>query len=90
MATSPRPVGASDHGADGQRHGAQMHGHVVAHGYGLGSGIVDGAGVVAAFLDVGREGGLAQHDAHFVRDGDEDVAEDFEFDGIGFHWGGAG
>ncbi len=36
-----------------ERHGAQMHGHVVAHGHGLAGGVVDRAGVIAPLLDIG-------------------------------------
>ena len=61
--------------AHGEGHRAQMHRHVVAHRDGLATGIVDGARVIAALLDVGGKCGLAEHRAHFLGDGNEDVAE---------------
>ena len=61
-----------------QRHRAQMHRHVIAHGDRLAARIVDRAGVVAALLDVGRIGGLAQHHAHFLGDRSQQMPEQFE------------
>jgi len=60
-----------------------MHGHVIAHGDDLSAGIEDGAGIIAAFLDVGRKGGAAQGDSHFFGDGVVEILEDLEFDRIG-------
>ncbi len=45
-------------------------------------GIEDGAGIVAALFDVGRERGAAQGGAHLFGDGVVEVLEDFEFDWI--------
>jgi hypothetical protein len=55
---------------------------MIAHGHGLGRGIINRAGVIAAFFDIGRESGLAQHHAHLFGDGDEDIAEEFELYGV--------
>ena len=38
-----------------ERHRAQMHGHVIAHGHRFAAGVVNGARIVAAFLDIRRE-----------------------------------
>ncbi len=70
---------------DRERHGAQMHGHVIAHRDGFASGIVHGAGIIAALLDVCRVRSLAQHRAHFFGDGNQQMAKQLQFDGIGFH-----
>ena len=40
--------------------------------------VINGAGVIAPLLDVGAERGLAQHRAHLIRDGDEQIAEDLQ------------
>src|SRR5438270_6448020 len=45
--------------ADRKRHRAKVHGHVVAHGDSLAGGVIDRAGIIAAFLDVGTESSLA-------------------------------
>src|SRR5690349_5328726 len=59
-----------------------MDRHVVAHRDRLSSAVEYRAGVVATFLNVGRESGSPKRGAHFFRDGVEDVLEDLEFDGI--------
>ena len=83
MTTSPGSMRhVLDGSLDGERHGAQMHGHVIALRDGMAMFIVDGAGVVQPLLDVGREAGPAECNSHLLRDGDEDVFEDLEFDGI--------
>ena len=83
MTMSPgSSVALFDRGRDRHGHGAQVHRHVVAHGDDLACGIEDGAGVVAALFDVGREGGAAQGGAHLLGNGVVEVLEDFEFDGI--------
>jgi len=46
-------------GRDRHWHGAQVHRHVIAHGDDLACGIENGAGVVAALFDIGREGSAA-------------------------------
>ena len=63
-------------------HGAQVHRHVIAHGDDLAFGIEDGAGVVAALFDIGREGSAAQCGSHFLGDGMVKVLENLEFDGV--------
>ena len=74
-----------------QRHRAQVHRHVVALRDRLAVGVVDGARVVEPLLDVGREAGAAQRDAHLLGDGDEQVLEDLELDGIdALHFGATG
>src|SRR5262249_15202942 len=55
VARSEVEGGAS--GGYGGRHRAKMHGHVIAHGQNVAVGVVDGAGVVAALLDVRRKRG---------------------------------
>ena len=70
-----------DHGRDRHGHGAEVHGHVVAHGDDALLGVEEGAGVVAALLDVGRDGGAAQGGAHLFGDGVDGALEDGEFDG---------
>src|SRR5579864_1449131 len=62
-----------------------MHRHMIAHGEHVTRAIEDGAGIVAALLDIRRESGSAQHAAHFLRDGMEQVFEDFQAHGIEFH-----
>ena len=57
-----------------------------------------GAAEVEPLLDVDRGGGGLQRHAHFLRDGHEQIVEDFEADGIdlgtdgvlAFEWHGAG
>ncbi len=68
--------------ADGFGHGTEVNGHVIAHGGGFPGGVVDGAGVVAAFLDVDRECCFAEDDAHFAADGGGEMAEELELDGV--------
>jgi len=56
---------------------------VIAHGDDFARGIEEGAGIVAAFLDIRREGGAAESGSHLFGDGMVEVLEDFEFDGVG-------
>ena len=65
------------------RHGAQMHGHVVAHGNHARLAIEDGAGVVAALLDIGRERGAAQGSAHLLGNGMHGALKDRQLNRIG-------
>ncbi len=65
-------------GSDGGRHGAEMHGHVVAHGEDFAGGVVDRAGIIAAFFDVGGKSGAAEGRAHFFGDGVKNIFKDFE------------
>ena len=39
--------------AHGERHRAQVHGHVIAHGHGFAAGVVERAGIIAALFDIG-------------------------------------
>ncbi len=66
-----------------KRHGAQMHGHVIAHRHGFALGVVDGAGIIAAFLDIRGKRSLAQHRAHLFGDGDQQMPEQLQFDRVG-------
>ena len=68
-------------GLDGVGHGAEVNGHVVAHGDDALMAVEEGAGVVAALLDVGRDGGAAEGGAHLFGDGVDGALEDGEFDG---------
>ncbi len=79
-------------GSDGHGHGTEVDGHVVAHGDQFAFGGEDGGGVVAALLDVGREGGAAQGCAHLDSDGVERVADDGDFCGVEWaaRWSSAG
>ncbi len=67
-----------------KRHRAQMHGHVIAHGHRFAVGVVNGAGIIAALLDIGRKRSFAQHRAHLFGDGDQQMPEQLQLDGIGF------
>jgi hypothetical protein len=58
-----------------QGHRAQMHWHVIAHRDRFAFSIVNRARIVAAFFDVRRIGRFPQHRAHFLRDGDQQMAE---------------
>src|SRR5688572_14087205 len=71
-------VAAGDGSLNRQRHRAKMHGHVVALGDHLAGRVEQGARIVAAFLDVWREGGALERRTHFLRDGMEETLEDFE------------
>src|SRR5271154_3261543 len=62
-----------------------MHGKMVALRNGLPGGVVDGAGVVEALFDVGREAGATKGHSHLFGYGDEEVFEYFEFDWIKTH-----
>jgi hypothetical protein len=72
-------------GAHRERHGAQVHGHVVALRDRLAVGVVDGARVVQPLLDVRGKPRAAQRDPHFLGNREEDVLEDLEFDRISAH-----
>ena len=77
-----REVDCGDGGRNRHGHGAEMHGHMVAHGDDTRPAVEDCAGVVAAFFDVGRERGAAQGCAHLLGDGVDGALEDGEFDWI--------
>src|SRR5690348_718538 len=62
-----------------------MHRHVVAHGDDLALAIKNGAGIVATFLDVGRERRTPERRAHLLSDGMVEVLEDFQFHRIAAH-----
>ncbi len=72
-------------GLDRHGHRAEMDGHVVAHGKDISRGVENGAGIVAALLDVGRKRGTAERGAHFFRDRVEEIFENFEAYGIHSH-----
>lgn len=72
---------------DRQRHRAQVHRHVVAHGNGVSARVIDGTGVVAALLDVRRERRLAEDGAHFLGNRSEQMTEQLQFDGVVLHPG---
>ena len=65
-----------------ERHGAEMHRHVIALGNRAATAIVNGAGIVETLLDVRGEPGAAQRHAHLFGNRDEEVLEHFELDGI--------
>ena len=71
-----------ENSCNGHGHGAEMHGHVVAHGDEIAVRGEDSGGVIAALFDIGREGGAAQGRAHFHRDRVKCVADDGDFGGI--------
>jgi hypothetical protein len=62
-----------------------MHGEMIALSNGLPRSVVDGAGVIETFFNVGREAGASEGHAHLLGYGDEKVFEDFEFDWIKTH-----
>ena len=67
-------------GAHGHRHGAEMHGHVIAHRHRVAVRVVNRAGVVAPLFDVCGIGRLAKNDAHFFGDGGQQVTKKLELD----------
>src|SRR5579872_275514 len=69
---------APEGGLDGQRHRAQMDRDVRRLGDHAPTPVEDGAGVVAALLDVDGIGGASQDDSHLLGDSGEEVLEDFE------------
>ena len=71
-----------DRGSHRQRHRAQMHGHVIALRDRVAMAVVDRARVVETLLDVRREAGLPERDAHLISDGEKEVLEDLELDGM--------
>ena len=71
-----------ENSGDGHGHGAEVDGHVVAHGDEVALGRENGGGVVAALLDIRREGGAAQGCAHLDGDGMERMADDGDLGGI--------
>jgi hypothetical protein len=73
-------------GGDAGRHGAQVHRDVGGLGEEVAIGREQGAGEVAALLDVGRERDPLEGEAHFFGGGFEEVAEEFELDGVRRHW----
>ena len=59
-----------------------MYRHVIAHGNYFAVFVEYSAGVIAAFLDVGRKRSAAQRSTHFFGDGVIKVLENFELDRI--------
>src|SRR5258708_24742779 len=62
-----------------------MHRHVITHRKNFSSAVEDRAGVVATFLDVGRESRTAQRRSHFLGDRVKQVLKDFQASGIECH-----
>jgi hypothetical protein len=71
-----------ERGLDREGHGPEVDGDVRALGQGLAPAIEKGAGEVLSFLDVGGEGRPAQDGGHLLGDGDEDVLEQLDLDGV--------
>ena len=68
---------------DGELGDADEGGEVeLALGDELAEAVVDGGGEVVALVDDGGVGGLDDDERHFVADGAEGVAQDFEGDGV--------
>ena len=72
----------ADGGLHAHGHGAEVDGHVIAHGDDAALAVKQGAGVVAALLDVGAEGGTAQDRTHLFGDGADGGGEDGEGDRV--------
>ena len=47
--------------------------------------VIQRTGVVKTLFDVGRKAGAAQRDTHLLGNGDKEVLEDFELNGISVH-----
>src|SRR5258706_6627767 len=62
-----------------------MHRHVIAHRKTFCSSVEHGTGIVAAFLDVGRERRAAQRRSHFLGDRVKQVLKDLQASGIERH-----
>jgi len=71
-----------DHGGHREGHAAQVDGDVGRLGAEPAGTVEYGAGEIEPVADIGREGGVAQHRAHFVTDGLEPTGEQAEFYGI--------
>ena len=74
--------GEGHRGGDALGHGAEVDGDMRGLGDEAAVGVEDGAGVVAALLDVGRVRGAAEGDAHLVGDRGEEGGGDAEFGGV--------
>ena len=73
-----------ERGLDGQGHGPEVDRDMRALGQRFAVPVEEGAGEILALLDVGGEGRPAEDGAHFLGDGDEDVLEELELDGVDF------
>src|SRR5581483_8407989 len=71
-----------DRGPDGQRGRAEVDGDVGRLGDEAAPRVEDRARVVAPLLDVRREGGPPEHDAHLLGDAREAVVRELEVDGV--------
>lgn len=71
------------HGPHRLRHRTQMDGHMVPHRHRFAMPVIDGARIVAPFLDVDREGGLLEDNPHFVADGGQQMAKQLKLHGAG-------
>ena len=60
--------------------------YVIALRNRLARGVIHRARIIEPLLDVRREAGPAERDAHLFRDGQEEILEDFEFNGIDAHY----
>ena len=72
----------ADGGGDGEGHGAEVDGDVGCLGDHVAVGVEDGAREVEALLHVGGVGGALKCNAHLLSNGDEQVLEDFEANGV--------
>ena len=72
----------ADGGGNGEGHGTEVDGDVGGLGDHVAVGVEDGAREVEALLHVGGVGGALEGNAHFFGDGDEEVLEDFEANGV--------
>ena len=67
----------------GQRHGAEVDRHMIAHGDHPLVPVKERAGVVAPLLDIGRDGSAPQGRSHLLRNGMDTALEDGQVDGAG-------
>src|SRR4030095_9278457 len=67
-----------ERGLDRKRHRAQVHRHVIALRNHLALRVKQGAGIVAALLDVWRKCRSLQRGTHLFSDGVEQAVENFE------------
>src|ERR1700737_2466274 len=55
-----------------------MYWHVIAHSQHLAVGVVNGAGIIAAFFYIGRKCGTPENGTHFFCDGMKDIFKYFQ------------
>ena len=68
-----------------QRHGAEVHWHVIAHRHRFAGCIINRARIIAPLFDIGGIGSLAQHRSHLFGDGNQQMAKQLQLDRIGLH-----